>query len=248
MTAVPVTGWVIETARDGLGDWLVHTGQDTTAWVIAPPGVALSAADDISGWRLGCWTSIDGCEASLDSDPAWQVRSISTCEVLGLLPGEDHQFVLDTLLAQLSAARRVAAPMPGEVIAEDLARVGARAAAWVEAELAVAFPHERWPQHDPGAPFPLGPLQPPAANLVETEPPVIGCGRQRPQPITLFARDWLLWLLERHLPRVYYAARRRAYELLAPHGHADGQARAATLSHAASDGCNQSQRGELAVR
>lgn len=206
-----MTAWAVQTATDGLGSWLVELSDGADARVIAPPGVALDPGSEIAGWRLACWGTTDGGPASLDSERPWTVRTISTRAVLELLPAEDHQFVLDTLVTHLATARRVAVPLPGEAIVEDLARIGAQAAAWAERELADAFPELVWPQRDLGAPYPLAPLlelDPPAAfRQIEAEASAIPS--RRPQSLVGFLLDWLRWLLARYLPRVYDALRRR---------------------------------------
>jgi hypothetical protein len=237
-----MTAWAVETAADGLGNWLVQLTDCSDVWVIAPPGVALAAGSEIAGWRLGYWGTTDGRPASLDSDRPWTVRAITTREVLDLLPTDDHQFVLDTLLAQLAAARSVAMPRPGEAIMEDLARIGAQAAAWAESELAEAFPHGAWPQPDSGAPFPLGPLTGRPEPHAGSEPAASATATRRPQPLGGFLADWLRWLLERHLPGVYTAARRR--HLLV--GVRDA---ACTAPPACNDrdACRESDTGELAL-
>lgn len=235
-----MTTWTVQPATDGFGSWLVERSERSDVWVIAPPGVPLAAGGEIAGWRLGSWETTDGRSASLDRDSPCGERTITTREVLDLLPVEEHQFVFDTLVAQLAAAGSVATPRPGEAIVEDLARLGAQATAWARHELSESFPHDAWPQPNPAAPFPLARVSEPPALGGASATGVKAAVPPRPQPLGRFLADWLRWLLACVLAGLRALARRRHLTVAV-----GGDRRAAAGSGEPSTWC-ESDTGELA--
>jgi hypothetical protein len=150
-----LTRWHPEPAADGQGFWFV--GLDVSCVnVIAPPAVALGRraepprrdAQIPGGWRWATWTRPEDRELSIDQDPADVVRELDTTGVLILIGDELRELVWSCLWAQLQIARQVGRQSPGHVPSEDLARAGALSAAWIQHELARAFP-DRTPLLEP---------------------------------------------------------------------------------------------------
>ena len=139
--------WSLEPASSGRGDVFVAT-RASGVCVLAPPGVPLNrtewrrvTAEGTFGWRVATWSvSADEPPPCIDTDRATVVREISTVGALEFLGPEWREYVWQLLLVQVQDARSFGEAAPGELVEEDVVRVGAQAVRWITAELRAAFP------------------------------------------------------------------------------------------------------------
>ena len=140
--------WSLEPATHGIGKWIVGRGDDRVE-VIAVPGARMPSAerDDPyarpAGWRHAAWKRSYERRLNLDREaPDSALRTIGTCEVLDTIDVRLHGYVREVLTQQLAhlTAMQTLPAMTAHSRFKDEARQDIGAIAWVQAELAEAFP------------------------------------------------------------------------------------------------------------
>jgi hypothetical protein len=155
--------WSLEPATHGIGKWIVGRGEDRLE-VIAAPGARMPSAerDDPyalpAGWRHAAWKRPQERRLNIDREaPDSALHTIGTCEVLDTIDVRLHGYVREILTQQLAhlTAMQTLPAMTAHSRFKDEARQDIGAIAWVQAELAEAFP-DSFPDHLPRNRNPMG--------------------------------------------------------------------------------------------
>lgn len=114
--------------------------------LLLPPGCPVSSEWFEAGeageglWTQARWSRTD-CDPALDCEPPERARFLRTVHVLQIVDVELHDTVEDMLRLQVEQVRLLTMPVPGQLMSDRRARLGAELLLAIEDEAREAFGH-----------------------------------------------------------------------------------------------------------